>query len=76
MAAIDCCTREIVGWHLELRCRARESIALVEEAVAARRVRPGTLTVGTDNGSAFTARAFKLVLLTTQPGSRPNCRAG
>jgi len=25
MAAIDCCTREIVGWHLELRCRAKES---------------------------------------------------
>ena len=32
MAAIDCCTREIVGWHLELRCRAEESIALVESA--------------------------------------------
>ena len=54
MAAIDCCTREIVGWHLELRCRAKESIALVEQAAAARRVRPGTLTLGTDNGSAFT----------------------
>src|SRR5215204_2404452 len=62
MAAIDCCTREIVGWHLELRCRAKESIALIERAVAARRVRTGTLTLGTDNGSAFTARAFKLVL--------------
>jgi putative transposase len=62
MAAIDCCTREIVGWHLELRCRATESIALVEHAVAARGVPPGTLTLGTDNGSAFTARAFKLVL--------------
>jgi putative transposase len=62
MAAIDCCTREIVGWHLELRCRAKESIALVERAVIARGVAPGTLTLGTDNGSAFTARAFKLVL--------------
>jgi putative transposase len=62
MAAIDCCTREIVGWHLELRCRAKESIALVEHAVAVRGVAPGTLTLGTDNGSAFTARAFKLVL--------------
>src|SRR3954468_22148840 len=42
MAAIDCCTREIVGWHLELRCRAKESIALVEHAVAMlrRRARP------------------------------------
>jgi putative transposase len=62
MAAIDCCTREIVGWHLELRCRATEAIALVERAAAARGVAPGTLTLGTDNGSAFTARPFKLVL--------------
>ena len=62
MAAIDCCTREIVGWHLELRCRATEAVALVEQAVATRGVTPGTLTLGTDNGSAFTARAFKLVL--------------
>ena len=62
MAAIDCCTREIVGWHLELRCRAKESIALVEQAAALRAIRPQTLTLGTDNGSAFTARQFKLVL--------------
>jgi putative transposase len=32
MAIIDCCTREIVGWSLELRCRADEAIALVEHA--------------------------------------------
>jgi putative transposase len=62
MAAIDCCTREIVGWHLELRCRASEAIALVEQAARDRQVRPGRLTLGTDNGSAFTARAFKLAL--------------
>jgi putative transposase len=62
MAAIDCLTREIVGWHLELRCRATEAIALVEHAVAQRGVPPRTLTLGTDNGSAFTARGFKLVL--------------
>jgi putative transposase len=41
MAAIDCCTREIVSWHLELRCRAKESIALVEQAAAARASGPG-----------------------------------
>jgi putative transposase len=62
MAAVDCCTREIVGWHLELRCRANESIELVHRAAAARGIRPSMLTLGTDNGSAFTARAFKLVL--------------
>ena len=54
--------RRVVGWHLELRCRAKESITLVEQAAAARCVRPGTLTLGTDNGSAFTARQFKLIL--------------
>ena len=62
MAAIDCCTREIVGWHLEVRCRAKEAIALIEHAAAGRGIAPGALTLGTDNGSAFTARAFKTVL--------------
>jgi putative transposase len=62
MAAIDCCTREIVAWHLETRCRAVEAIALIERAVIARGIPPSTLTLGTDNGSAFTARAFKAIL--------------
>jgi putative transposase len=62
MAAIDCCTREIVAWQLETRCRAREAIALIERAAAERGIVPGMLTLGTDNGSAFTARAFKTVL--------------
>ncbi len=35
-AIIDCCTREIVGWSLELRCRATESIELVDHAFGAR----------------------------------------
>jgi putative transposase len=58
-AAIDCCTREIVGWSLELRCRTDEAITLVDHAVAARTIEPGWLTLGTDNGSAFTSRAFR-----------------
>lgn len=62
MAAIDCCTREIVAWHLETRCRAKEAIAQIERAAAERGIAPGTLTLGTDNGSAFTARAFKAAL--------------
>ena len=61
-AIIDCCTREITGWHLELRCRADESIALVERAARAQGIVPGQLVLGTDNGSAFTARRFKAVL--------------
>ncbi|HEY6398477.1 MAG TPA: IS3 family transposase [Solirubrobacteraceae bacterium] len=61
-AIIDCCTREIVGWELSLRCRAAEAIAVIERAVAEQSITPGTLTLGTDNGSAFTARATRLVL--------------
>jgi putative transposase len=61
-AIIDCCTREIVGWELSLRCRAVEAIAVIQTAVADQGIRPGTLTLGTDNGSAFVARATRLVL--------------
>jgi putative transposase len=62
MAAIDCCTREIVAWHLELRCRAEEAAALVERAAALHGIEPGELTLGSDNGSAFTARRFREAL--------------
>lgn len=58
-AIIDCCTREIVGWELSLRCRADEAIAVVEQAAKAHGILPGELTLGSDNGSAFTARKFK-----------------
>jgi putative transposase len=61
-AIIDCCTREIVGWDLTIRCRAKEAIAVIETAVIEQGIRPGRLTLGTDNGSAFTARATRLVL--------------
>jgi len=62
MAIIDCCTREIVAWQLELRCRADEAIALVERAAAVYGIEPGELTLGSDNGSAFTARRFREAL--------------
>jgi putative transposase len=56
---IDCCTREIVAWQLELRCRADDAIAVVEQAAAAYAIEPGELALGSDNGSAFTARRFR-----------------
>jgi putative transposase len=62
-AIIDCCTREIVAWQLSLRCRADEAIAVVEQAVALHGIEPGELTLGSDNGSAFTARRFKARLV-------------
>ena len=58
-AIIDCCTREITGWNLELRCRDDEAIDIVETAVLTRGVRPGVLTLGSDNGSQFTSRDFR-----------------
>jgi putative transposase len=58
-AIIDCCTREIVAWELSLRCRADEAVAVVERAAAAYAIQPGELVLGTDNGSAFTARRFR-----------------
>jgi putative transposase len=58
-AAIDCCTREITGWALDVRCRATEAITVINTAVADRGVARGTLTLGSDNGTAFTSRAFR-----------------
>jgi putative transposase len=58
-AIIDCCTREIVAWSLELRCRADEAIAVVDRAAAIHGIEPGELVLGSDNGSAFTARRFR-----------------
>ena len=58
-AAIDCCTREITGWSLEIRCRAQEAVAVIDAAVLERGVGPGELTLGSDNGTAFTSRAFR-----------------
>jgi putative transposase len=58
-AAIDCCTREITAWAVDVRCRAPEAIAVIEQGAAERGIEPGRLTLGTDNGSAFTSRAFR-----------------
>jgi putative transposase len=58
-AIVDCCTREIVAWQLSLRCRADEAIEVVEQAAAVYGIEAGELTLGSDNGSAFTARKFK-----------------
>ena len=58
-AAIDCCTREIAGWNLDLRCRAEEAIAVVDHAVARHGIEPDQLVLGTDNGTAYTSRRFR-----------------
>lgn len=62
MAIIDCCTREIVGWQLTVRCRAKEAIEVIERSVATRGIVADQLTLGTDNGSQFTARKTKALM--------------
>jgi putative transposase len=58
-AAIDCCTREIAAWSLDIRCRAAEAIDVVEQGVDAHGIEPDQLTLGSDNGTAYTSRPFR-----------------
>jgi putative transposase len=61
VSVIDCCTREIVGWDLSLRCRTEEAIAAVERAVLeqmAEGSRGSGLVLNTDNGTQFTSARF------------------
>jgi putative transposase len=58
-AAVDCCTREIPAWALDLRCRKQEALAVVEQGVAAHDIGPDQLVLGTDNGTAYTSRGFR-----------------
>ena len=61
-AIIDCCTREITGCRLDVRCRAHEASAVALGAIRERRIEPGQLTLGTDNGTAFSSKAFRAQL--------------
>jgi transposase InsO family protein len=70
-AIIDPLTREIVGWELSVRWRATEAIAVIQTAVRDQGIGPGQLTLGTDNGSALTARRLGL----RSPGSACALRA-
>jgi putative transposase len=58
-AAIDCCTREIAAWSIDIRCRATEATAVIDRAVKQRGIDPDRLTLGTDNGTAYTSRSFR-----------------
>src|SRR5207248_7751201 len=40
-----------------------EAVTLVGQAIATHEIEPGSLTLGTDNGSAFTSRRFKTTLV-------------
>jgi putative transposase len=58
---IDCFTREIVGYTLDRRCRAREWIAAVRTALEQRGItkeQAKELTLRSDNGSQPCSKAF------------------
>ncbi|WP_161784096.1 IS3 family transposase [Cellulomonas carbonis] len=56
---VDCCTRRVAGWTVDVRTRTTEAIGCVEAAVLAHGIVPEQLTLGTDNGSQFTSRDFR-----------------
>ena len=58
-AIVDCCTREIPAWALDIRCRKQEALAVVEAGVAAHGIDGDQLVLGTDNGTAYTSRGFR-----------------
>jgi len=61
---IDCCTRELVGHHFDLRCSTDETLAALHIAVSSRfnGERPLGLTLRTDNGPQLTSRRFEKAL--------------
>jgi len=61
VSVIDCCTREIVGWDLSLRCRTEEALAALNHAVLEALPfgsRGMGLTLTTDNGTQFTSARY------------------
>ncbi len=61
-AIIDCCTREIAAFALDIRCRRQEALAVVEAAVEAHAIEGDRLVLATDNGTAYTSRGFRAQL--------------
>ncbi len=62
---MDVFTRRIVGWHLSNRCRSREWILALEQAVNKEfpeGVREAELIIRSDNGSQPTSKAYVNVL--------------
>jgi len=63
VVVIDCCTREIVGWTLDRRCRAGEWVAAVRMALESRGLVSKAvcldLTLRSDNGSQPCSKRFR-----------------
>lgn len=63
-AIIDCCDRSIVGWRLSRSGVAKIAAGALEDALRARKVRPGanTLHLRSDNGLVFGSKVFSEVV--------------
>ncbi len=71
LSIIDCCTCEIVGWDLSLRCHTGEALPALEKAVLNRLPhgpRGLGLTLTTDNGNAI---HFGALYRNPQPARHP-----
>ena len=69
IVVMDVFTRRIIGWHLSNRCRSREWIMALEQAIHAEfseGVRGEGLTLRSDNGSQPTSKAYVNVLETLE----------
>lgn len=62
VVVIDCFSREIVGYTLDRRCRAREWVSALRQALEMRvittKAEAATLTVRSDNGAQPCSKAF------------------
>jgi transposase InsO family protein len=52
-------TRDIAAYGLDLRCRRQETETVIEAGAVAHAIESGQLTLGTDNGTAYTSRGFR-----------------
>lgn len=67
VVVLDVCTRRIVGWHLSTRCRSREWMLALEQAIHHEfpdGVRNAGLILRSDNGSQPTSKAYGTMLET------------
>jgi putative transposase len=61
VSALDCCTREIVGWDLSRHCRTQDALVALERGLRETLLCDPSgkgLTLTTDNGTQFTSARF------------------
>src|SRR3989338_393197 len=59
MAFIDVFHREVMNFHIGLRCRAKDILLTFEEALVKHKINPKTLAIRSDNGPQMTSYQFR-----------------